>query len=219
ERGIVDVERQIDALVPHAHARGALLQPLGGEERGEILRDAGEDALVLLSTGLALLTLDALPLCEKVAGQLAAREDVRVPPDELLVQTSRDIADIERARLACELRMQRDLKQQIAEFVAQSRQIARVECLECFVCLLEEVWAQALVRLFPIPGTAVRRTEALGDARRRGERREVRIWLERGEQCVSRRERLRCDVSVVRAQQRGIGFRIEDEDDRTQRRK
>src|SRR5205823_3576898 len=164
-------------------------------------------------------TLDALPLCEKVAGQLAAREDVRVPPDELLVQTSRDIADIERARLACELRMQRDLKQQIAEFVAQSRQIARVECLECFVCLLEEVRAQALVRLFPIPGTAVRRTEALGDARRRGERREVRIWLERGEQCVSRRERLRCDVSVVRAQQRGIGLRIEDEDDRTQRRK
>src|SRR5581483_8353453 len=64
ERRVVDVERQVDALVRDADARGALLQPLGGEERRQLSRDAGQDAVVLLPAGLALLALDALPLRE-----------------------------------------------------------------------------------------------------------------------------------------------------------
>src|SRR5439155_26246835 len=70
EFGIVLVDRQIDARRHHPLARRTLLQPLGREQRGEILRHATQHALIAvraLPPLGALLTLDALPLAEQGA--------------------------------------------------------------------------------------------------------------------------------------------------------
>ena len=53
--------------------------------------------------------------------------------------------------------------------IAQAALVAGVERLERFVGLLEQVRPQARVGLRPVPRTSVRRPEALGDARDRGD--------------------------------------------------
>src|SRR5439155_9174267 len=74
ELGIVDVERQLDTRRAELHARGPLLQPLGGEERRQRSWDAVEDRRPRL-----LVALDLLPLHEEILA-LEARtgEDVRM---------------------------------------------------------------------------------------------------------------------------------------------
>src|SRR5215210_3798597 len=94
ELRIVDVDGEIDAWRDHADSGGTLLQPLRGEERREILRNAAEDALSILFAVLrrALFALDALPLPQEVAAfDRHSFEHVRVPPDQLLAETARDV--------------------------------------------------------------------------------------------------------------------------------
>jgi len=114
--------------------------------------------------------------------------------------------------------MQRDLQQQIAKLIAQTRQVTRVERLKRLVCLLEQMRPQALVRLLPIPRAPIRRAKALGDARDGRERCEVRVRLPRRQQRESWRERLGLrSRRVVLRDQRAIELRIENEDDRPKR--
>ena len=148
----------------HADPLAALLETLGGEERREILGHTAEDALILLVTGLALLALDALPLFQEIIVDRGAREDMWVTPDELLIETACDIVDIEGAVLVRELRVQRDLQQQVAELIAQRLAVAGVERLEGLVRLFEQERPQGRVGLLLVPRTPVRRAQAFGDA-------------------------------------------------------
>jgi hypothetical protein len=140
-----------------------------------------------------------------------------MPPDELLVETPRDLGDVEAALFERELGMDRDLEQQVAELVAQPAEVAGVERLERLVGLLEQMRTQAGVRLLAVPGASVGRAQPLGDAARGRDRREVRVRTEGRQQRVARGERLRRErVAVVLSQQRAVGLAIEDEDDRPQ---
>src|SRR5438552_8719831 len=139
ELRVVDVERQLDPRRPQLHPRRALLQPLGGEERRERARDPVEDRAARL-----LVTLDLLPLHEEVLPlEARAREHVRVAAHELLADRPRHVAEVEGAFLARELRVDRDLEQQVAELVAQGIEVAAVECPEGLVGLLGAMRPQA----------------------------------------------------------------------------
>src|SRR5206468_2801806 len=98
--------------------------------------------------------------------------------DELLVQLPRDRADVVRALLAAQLRVQRDLQQQISELVPLPRHVAGVERRERFVGLLEQMRPERRVGLLAVPGTTVRRAQPLGDPRDRRERGEIGERLE-----------------------------------------
>src|SRR5436309_8149319 len=238
--GIVHVDRQIDTRRHHPHARRAFLQPLGREQRGEILRHPTQHALLavraLRSLG-ALLTLDALPLAEQVAAlDRNAVEDVRMTAHELLAQALRDVRDIEGTLFVGELRVDRDLEQEITELVAQPFEIAGVERFQRLVRLFEQMGTQRSVRLLAVPGATVGRTKPFGDATDRRNGREIDVGIDRREDDearVGRGERVerqgmlagvahcgqRMRGRVVLAQQREIGRRVEDEHDSAQRRK
>src|SRR5260221_1603150 len=101
ELWIVDVQRQLDARRTELHARGALLQPFGGEERGERARDAIEDRCARL-----LVALDLLPLDEEIfALEARACEHMRVAAGQLLSDRSPYIGEVERGLLARQLRV------------------------------------------------------------------------------------------------------------------
>src|SRR6185503_11621752 len=211
------VERKVDALRLEADARRALLQPLGREERGQVLRNARRDARSLPGR-IALLALDALPLREEVALDLGALEHVWMAAHELLAEAAGDVAHAERAFLVRELRMDGDLEEEVTELVAEPVEIAGVERLERLVRLLEEVWAQARVRLLFVPRAPVGRAELLGDARHRRDRREIDERTQRRQERVALRERLGHEaVAVVLPQQRGVGLGVEDEHRRSMR--
>ena len=55
--------------------------------------------------------------------------------------------------------MQHDLQQQISQFFLHFLVVAGIDRIDQFVTLLDQMWFQALVRLFAIPGTALRRSE------------------------------------------------------------
>src|SRR5207245_10957500 len=85
--------------------------------------------------------------------------------DELLVQLPRDRADVVRALLAAQLRVQRDLQQQISELVPLPRHVAGVERPERVARLLEQMRPERRVGLLAVAGTTVRRAQPPGDTR------------------------------------------------------
>src|SRR5206468_3901639 len=122
------------------HARGPLEHPLRGEERRQLRRDAAEERLAPLAL---LITLDLLPLREEIAtDDLLTSEHVRVPANQLLVQPPRDLVRVERSLLMPELRVNRDLEQEVTELIAEARRVAGIESGERLVCLLEKVRPQ-----------------------------------------------------------------------------
>jgi len=119
---VVDVKRELETWRFELHACGALLHPLCRKQPRELARHAAEERL---RGALLLIALDPLPLREQIAsGDLLPLEDMRMPPDELLVELPRDLGGIEGALLTSELRVNGDLEEKIAELVAEARRIA-----------------------------------------------------------------------------------------------
>jgi len=119
---VVDVERELETGRFELHACGALLHPLCRKQPRELARHAAEERL---RGALFLIALDPLPLREQIAsGDLLPLEDMRMPPDELLVELPRDLGGVEGALLTSELRVNGDLEEKIAELVAEARRIA-----------------------------------------------------------------------------------------------
>src|SRR5688572_26973080 len=197
ELGIVHVHRKLDPRRDEPHAGGTLLESLGREQRREVLGHAAEHALPVLRalrSLRALLALDALPLREQVAALDGdAFEHVRVAAYELLAQASSDVREVERALLVCELRVDRDLEQEIAKLVAQPLEITRIERLERLVCLFKEMRAQRSMGLLAVPRAAVGSAQAVGDPADSRHGCEIHVRIDRrkdDEAGVGRRERL-----------------------------
>ena len=187
-----------------------------------------------MSAAVLLLALDALPLREKLATgrDLRSREHMGVAPDELFVQAARDVVRVERPLLPRELRVQRDLQKKVAQLVAETRRIARVESGERLVGLLQKVRAQRDVRLLAVPGAPVGCAKPFDDAQHRIDGREISEGLEWREEHKSRastgialgladgaravglEERHRMRGGIARADKCPVGGGIEDDGDR-----
>jgi len=103
---------------------------------------------------------------------------VRVAANELLVQPARDLVRVERTLLTPKLGVDRYLEQKVAELVAEPRRIPGIERAERLVGLFQQVRTERRVRLLAVPRAAVRRAQALRDARDGVERGEVGERLE-----------------------------------------
>ena len=101
--------------------------------------------------------------------RLGVAEDVRVATNELVGDRRERIGDGEVARLGAQLGQQHAFEDHVADLLAQGRAVAPVDRLEHLVGLLEDEGAKGLERLFPVPGTAVRRAEAGDDVDEAGE--------------------------------------------------
>ena len=106
--------------------------------------------------GRLLLRLDPFPHAFGHAGaaRLVIAEHMRMPPDHLRGDGVDDTAEIEGALLLGHLRMENDLQQKIAEFVAQIDKVATRNSVGHLVCLFKRVGGDGLEILFDIPGTA-----------------------------------------------------------------
>ena len=148
-----------------------------------------------------LLGLDALPLAVHVRRRprLGLAEHVGVAADDLRGQRGLDVGQVEHVGLRRELGVEDDLEQQVAELPRQIGRRTGLQGVVDLVRLLEQVLAQALVRLLAIPRTAVGCAQAIADGRHgprtgggqlRGDRSEVGRCLEVAQgQRTDRRDR------------------------------
>ncbi len=58
----------------------------------------------------------------------------------------------------CDLRLQQNVQHEIAQFLLQMRDFVLVERFEDFIALFQKIIPQGLMRLLPVPRTALRRT-------------------------------------------------------------
>src|SRR5207237_10778112 len=160
------VVRRVWARVWWCRWGGQVEHACRNEACGQLARDAAQQTM---SAAVLLLALDALPLREKLATgrDLRSREHMGVASDELFVQAARDVVRVERPLLPRELRVQRDLQKKVAQLVAETRRIARVESGERLVGLLQKVRAQRDVRLLAVPGAPVGCAKPFDDAQHR----------------------------------------------------
>ena len=76
-------------------------------------------------------------------------------PQQLVADRGDDIGEREIPGLVRDLRVERDLQQQVAEFVAQVRMIAAVDRIDDLVGLLDRARRNRLERLLDIPRAAM----------------------------------------------------------------
>ncbi len=108
-----------------------------------------------------LLRLDPLPVHEHLVGarHLHVAEHVRVTPDQLLDDPLGDVVDVPCTVVGRELRVERDLEQDVAELLAQPLTVVGVDRVEDLVRLLQQVAGEGGVGLLPVPRAPVRRPE------------------------------------------------------------
>src|SRR5436309_15776931 len=114
--------------------------------------------------GFSLLpALDLFPLPEDLGRGSRRRvsEDMRVSARHLLGDPPRDIADRERACLRADPREKDDLKEQIAELLAQRSGLAGIDRLNDVVGFFQQISAQVARRLLAVPRAAVRAAQTV----------------------------------------------------------
>ena len=89
-------------------------------------------------------------------------EHVRMAALHLVADRVDHVVEHEGALLARHLRMEHDLKQQIAQFVAQRRQVVALDRIRNFVRLLDRVRRDGAEVLFEIPWAAALRIAQAG---------------------------------------------------------
>src|SRR5690348_15568787 len=85
---------------------------------------------------------------------------MRMPPYHLRVHGVDHIGDLEPALFPGHFGVKHDLQEQIAELSPEFPGVSAVHRVEHFVRFLDEKWFQAGVRLFAVPGTAVRSSQS-----------------------------------------------------------
>ena len=78
---------------------------------------------------------------------------MRMPEYKFVAELVADVGDVEIARLAAYLGVEDDVKEHVAELLADVRFIVLDDGVGQLVCLLNGVWAQALVGLLAVPRT------------------------------------------------------------------
>ena len=122
---------------------------VGPGQYGQARRDAVERARSLL---LRLLPL--LPYGVQVVGRILAREHVRVAGDQLVADASRHVIDGERVPLRGDLRVERDLQEEVAELLAEVVIGARLDRVHHLGGLFDQVVQQRRMRLLGVPRAA-----------------------------------------------------------------
>ncbi len=87
---------------------------------------------------------------------------MRMPADHLCVYTFRDIFDGELATFLRYLRVENNLKEQVAQLVTQLIWPAFecfFNCLKGFVGFFQKHWSERCIRLLAVPGATLRRTQ------------------------------------------------------------
>ena len=84
---------------------------------------------------------------------------MRMPVDEFFAGSVRHIVNIKMPGLALNIRMEQHLHEYVAQLFLQVRRITGVDGLAGLIRLLQEVAADALVRLHLIPRAAIRRAQ------------------------------------------------------------
>jgi len=130
-----------------------------GQARRLVLENrTGRD---VLAAGLLFLRLDLLPLGEHLVSriQFSITKNMRVAPDELFINFTRDILEVELPRLLGELRVKDDLDQYVAQFLAHVRQVEAVDRVDQFAAFVDQATHQRSMGLFLIPGAAAGGTQ------------------------------------------------------------
>ena len=105
---------------------------------------------------MALFCFDDFPVAEDFGGILGAllAEDVRMAANHFFVNFGDDVGDGEAAFLAGDLRVEEDLKKEVAEFFGEFGVIGAIEGVEDFVGFFDEIGAEGGVGLFAVPRAA-----------------------------------------------------------------
>ena len=120
----------------------------------------------MFSGGAFFFGLDGFPIAQhlsRVAGGGIA-ENVRVTAHHLGVNFIDHVVNVEFAALLGDACKERDLKKQIAQFLAQIVRPSEArffQCIKCFVSFFEEHRRERGVGLFAIPGTSTGRAQAV----------------------------------------------------------
>jgi hypothetical protein len=143
------LQRAFHAREVEAGGGGAALQLARVQQRGEVLRHLGEDAL--LAPLLALL--DLVPVAQDLSGvlDLDVPEDVRMPADQLLPAVLGDRGEIAGPSLLQQQREEVHLEQHVAELVEQLAVVATVRGVGELVGLLERVRDDRPLVLLTVP--------------------------------------------------------------------
>src|SRR5262249_55974975 len=134
--------------------RGLVPDPERAQQGGHRAWNAGEDAR--LAGRLSLLVLHLLPPAERLPrarGPVAA-EDVRVAPHELVVDAGGHLLDPEEAALLGDAAEEAHLEEEIPQLLLERSEVAPLERVESLVGLLEQIGAERLERLLPVPRAA-----------------------------------------------------------------
>ena len=106
-------------------------------------------------------------------------EDVRMPVHQLVHDALDDVVDGEAALATPELGLKDHLQQEVAQLFAQGPAVVRVDGVDDLARLFEDVLAQRLERLLPVPGAPAGAEEAPHHPDQADERRPV-LPLDRG---------------------------------------
>jgi len=130
---------------------------------------------------LALVFFDFFPVAEDFGGGFGVNvaEDVRVAANHLVVNFADDVVDGEAALLGSDLRVEKNLEEEIAEFFGEFGVVVRVEGVQDFVGFFNEISAEGGVGLFAVPGTAAGGAEASHYGSEFGEGRAGILWTRR----------------------------------------
>ncbi|MPN08448.1 hypothetical protein SDC9_155730 [bioreactor metagenome] len=142
--------------------RGALLYPVGAQQRWHAARDSRHvRGIFLFAPALGRLYL--FPVAKHVVRILDADvpEDVGMTPDELVGQPVHHVRDREVAALLRHAGDEHHLQHEVAALLAHIRDVFGLYRLDEFVGLFYYVAAQRHVVLLTVPGAAVRRTQTL----------------------------------------------------------
>ncbi len=120
--------------------RQVLEEPLGG---GAVFLFGGLDGIPLLQHGVGV-------------GQIDVAKNMRMAANELVVDFTGHVVEIELAGLGGHLRVHDDVKEQIAQFLAHVGEIVAVNGVEQFGHFLDQAVADALMGLFDVPRAAPR---------------------------------------------------------------
>jgi len=114
---------------------------------------------------LSFLLLDLFPITQYVGGGFGSSgaEDVGVAANHLLVDLTDDVGNIEALFLMCDLRVEENLEEKVAEFFGEFGVIGRVERIEDLVSLFNKIGAERGMGLLAVPGAAFRGAEARHD--------------------------------------------------------
>ncbi len=141
-------ERTVDVRILEADRLRALLELARVQQGRQRLGHVMEDAFAPL-----LLALDAIPVLLHAPRRLGldVAEDVRVAPDELLVDQPRRLREVALALLLEQKREEVDLEQQVTELVEQLVVVAGERRIGDLVRLLDRVRHDRARRLLAVP--------------------------------------------------------------------